>query len=501
MQSEPSFLAPRKWILAVVLVFVFGLGLAIRVYDLFDAPLDFHPTRQMHSVLIARGMYYQQRSDVPEWQRQMAYNQWQKEPHPEPQLLERLTAITYRILGHEALWVPRLYSILFWMAGALGLYLLANEIIGRDGALVALIYFLFLPYGAIASRSFQPDPLMVSLLVFTLLAIVRWQKQPDWKHTLAAGILGGLAILVKTVAVFFVAGAWIGLLFSTYSLKEMLRNRKIWAAAVLSLLPYACFFVYGTYIQGFLQSEFSLRFFPQLWKDPVFYLQWNSELSSVVGFEWFLAALVCSLLVRGKARSLLLGLWAGYFLYGMGFAYHISTHDYYQLPLIPLVALGLGAGAQTVLGSLQGRRIVKTTLVAGVLLFFVVLKAWDVRVALKRNSYENEIIFWQRLGERLGQDVSVVGLLQDSGARLAYWGWVEADDWLTSGDLNVRELAGNEVDVPQLFERTVEGKDYFVVTLLDELDRQPRLKELLSHYALIEETGDTLIYDLRQPQD
>ena len=496
---ETSFLAPKKWILWLILALVFGLGLGIRLYDLFDAPLDFHPTRQMHSALIARGMYYQALEEAPDWQREMALRQWKTEPHPEPQFLERLVALTYQLIGSDKLWVARLYSILFWMAGAAALFLLAKEIIGQDGALVALIYFLILPYGAIASRSFQPDPLMVSLLIFTWWAALRWRQKPTWGRTVLAGVLGGLAIYIKAVAVFFVAGAWLGLLFSSFSLREILRSRQVWVIGLLTILPYLAFYVHGMYLDGYLRSEFGLRFFPQLWKDGVFYLRWNSELSSVVGFEWFLVAAACTLLLRRRwGRSMLLGLWAGYFVYGMTLSYHISTHDYYQLPLIPLVALGLGAGAQLLFKSLQGNRALRTALVAGVLLFFIVIKAWDVRVALKRTNYTNEIRFWQTFGERLGKEAAVVGLLQDAGARLGYWGWVDADDWMTAADFNLRSLAGQQIDTPALFAEAIEGKDYFVVTLLDELNRQPQLTELLSQYAVIEKSSDAIIYDLRQ---
>ena len=39
--------------------FLFGIALAIRLYDLTDLPLDFHPTRQLVSIIKARGIYYQ----------------------------------------------------------------------------------------------------------------------------------------------------------------------------------------------------------------------------------------------------------------------------------------------------------------------------------------------------------------------------------------------------------------------------------------------------------
>ena len=37
---------------------ILAAGLALRLFDLTDQPLDFHPTRQLRSAIIERGMYY-----------------------------------------------------------------------------------------------------------------------------------------------------------------------------------------------------------------------------------------------------------------------------------------------------------------------------------------------------------------------------------------------------------------------------------------------------------
>ena len=86
-QTETPRLAPRRWMLFAALALIFGLGLAVRLYDLGDAPLDFHPTRQLHSMLMARGMAYQSLPDVPDWQREMSYQQWKKEGLIEPPVM------------------------------------------------------------------------------------------------------------------------------------------------------------------------------------------------------------------------------------------------------------------------------------------------------------------------------------------------------------------------------------------------------------------------------
>ncbi len=133
------------------------------------------------------------------------------------------------------------------------------------------------------------------------------------------------------------------------------------------------------------------------------------------------------------------------------------------------------------------------------LLYGLTIKAWDARVSLKRQDYRQEAVFWEKLGERLGRDRAVVGLTQDYGFRLSYWGWVDTTNWMTSGDFSYRELAGQEFDMRALFDEVTAGKDLFVVTLLGELDHQPELKKILDeNYRLIESSGDVLIYDLKQ---
>jgi len=499
--SFSSYPSIRKWAIGLALAFLFGLGAVIRFYDLTDLPLDFHPTRQLHSAMIARGMYYQQRTDVPGWQRDMAVSNWKSEGLIEPPLIEALVALVYRVTGSEQLWYARVASILFWLAGGIALFKLAGDVTGPGGALIALAYFLILPYGALASRSFQPDPLMTAVITAALAAMVHWEQKPGLSRAITAGLLSGLAILVKAVAIFFIGGAWVGVVLGSIGLRQALRSRQVWLIAILTTLPYACYHIYGVYISGAMASQFSMRFFPQLWVDPVFYLRWKNMIASTTGFPWFIVALLSTFLVQKPAhRWMLVGMWSGYFLYGMSLSYHISTHDYYQLPLIPLVALGLGAGAQVLLQNIRGPRLLLSVVVLTAVLFVLATEAWDVRVTLKRDDYRSEQVFWEKLGRKLGENVSVVALTQDYGYRLSYWGWVDSENWMTSSDFNLQSLAGNETDTAQMFAGQVKGKDFFVVTMLGELDRQPKLKSLLySGYAVMEETSDLVIFDLHRP--
>ena len=82
----------------ITILLLLLLGLGIRLLDLTDPPLDIHPTRQLHSALMARGMYYQGRTDVPEWQVTTAVRQWKREAVIEPPVMENLTADLYNVV-------------------------------------------------------------------------------------------------------------------------------------------------------------------------------------------------------------------------------------------------------------------------------------------------------------------------------------------------------------------------------------------------------------------
>ena len=97
--EQKSFFASSRVLFVLTLFLLFSTALAIRVYDLTDLPIDFHPTRQLFSAVKARGMYYETLSDVPEWQREFAIQQWNNKVTIEPEILERMAAFFYRFTG------------------------------------------------------------------------------------------------------------------------------------------------------------------------------------------------------------------------------------------------------------------------------------------------------------------------------------------------------------------------------------------------------------------
>jgi 4-amino-4-deoxy-L-arabinose transferase-like glycosyltransferase len=490
----------QRWLAAAALIVLMAAGLAIRLYDLTDPPLDFNVPVQIHSALIARGFYAQAGGNFTDWERGQAVMLGANEVWIEPPIVESLAALGYRLAGGADLWIPRLFSILFWMVGAAALYALSRRIGGVVGGLAAVAYTLILPFGVVASRSFQSDILMMGLFVCTLWALLRWVDASTWRNAILAGALGGLAILTKQTIVFMLACAALGLTLTRFGFKRTLHSGQVWLVAGLMLLPAAVYNVYGIWVAGFLRGQYAMRFFPQLFIDPAFYIRWANKIDSTVGLSALLLGLLGWLLLKDKShRALLGGLFAGYVIYGLVFAHHISTHDYYSLPLIPVIALGLGVLAQAVTRELHLNRwetALAVLLVAAGLLY----PLYITRQTLKKADFRSEPQTWAQASIDMGRDGSVVvGLFDDYGARLIYWGYIMPAVWPTTADQQVAELAGQAAATGSFAERTA-GKSFFVVTDLAELSRQPELQKALQSYPVFRQGQGYIIYDLRKAQ-
>jgi hypothetical protein len=501
--SQPTFFSSRGVRIAALLI-LFISAFAIRLYDLTDPPLDFHPTRQLLSAIKARAYFYETKPAGVSFDKvEDAKRQAKLKAQVEPEILEQVVAFTYRFTG-EQVWVARIYSSLFWIIGGIFLFLLVRDLLTFDAAIFSIAYYLFFPYAVLASRSFQPDPLMVMLIVAFWWAFARWvnvspeRNAMKWSMALLAGLLGGLTILVKFTSAFFVIGAALGLALSRMSVRQLLRNGQVWVIAFFGALPGLIYLINGLFIQGGLGSQFSGRFVPALLLDPFNYLQWTVKMDMAAGGFFIMLALLGFFLTNDRHyRFLMFGLWGGYLLYSLYFNYHAATHDYYQLPFIPIVAVSLGPlggwfFARLAEGTVQRwqRSAAYLILIAG--LFMVV---WNTRNQMKAMDFRPQAAMWAQIG-KLTEGRSAVGLVGDYGSPLEYYGWKTVPVWPYTGD--TKYARGGVLPTEKLFEEYSSKRDYFIVTDFEELDRQPALKKLLMKYPVLASGNGFVIYNLEK---
>ena len=110
----------RKWGAKCAIFLLLMSGLGIRLCDLTDLPLDFNPTRQLFSAVKARGMYYQFASGVPDWQRQMAIEQWKAKADVEPPVIETMVAGMYLLFGLAEIYGDQLKAVYLYGSYARG---------------------------------------------------------------------------------------------------------------------------------------------------------------------------------------------------------------------------------------------------------------------------------------------------------------------------------------------------------------------------------------------
>lgn len=532
MQSTKQSKSTRVFLWIATLT-IFALGLAVRLYDITDEPLDFHPTRQLRGAIIARGMYYDILPDADPEMRKLAIGHWFSTGQYEPSILEFIVSRTYLLIGSEQIWVARAYNTLFWMIGGVALFLLARRMSFNESskeinqpsyavawiaALVALAYYLINPFGVQASRSFQPDPGMVMWIILSIYALFRWSETPSWKWAILGGIFAGIAVLTKAVAAYITAGAAVAVVIYTLgidhsaststssfirrflnAIKRIVLNPQVWAMIVLMIAPAAIYYMNRGGRASTYFSSWTIAL-SHLLLEPGTYVRWLRLVESLMGLAVLLVALLGVLIARPRSRSLLLGLWIGYAIYGLFLPYQMYTHSYYHIQLLPIIALSLVSMVAIVVSALARQPRVWQALASITAIGIMMYTAWLAIYPFSSQDYRHERTYWEEIGSLLPSDGKIIGLTQDYGYRLMYYGWRKVILWPPRGEFKLAKLRGNEKEFDDYFNKRIEGKSYFLITAFNQFKDQPVLKETLyERFPVYAEGPGYLIFDLTKP--
>jgi len=228
-----------------------------------------------------------------------------------------------------------------------------------------------------------------------------------------------------------------------------------------------------------------------------------SFIGSLMGLTFFFFALAGLCLLSGRGRALAFGLWVGYALFGLMVPQLIHTHDYYNLPLIPIVALSISSIGNLTLSKLTKEKRSWQVLFVVIALGGLGFQALKARGALLAKDYRNEPKPWIKMGEALPKDGNIIALTHEYGYRLLYYGWRQVSLWPYTSDFDLTIARGGNVETNfELFFAQMTGdKDYFLVTLYSELESQPALKsKLYDNYPIYDEGDGYILFDLHGEQ-
>lgn len=492
----------HAWLLVLLSLLVSGFG--VRLFHANQPPLHFHPTRQYRSLLIARAYYLERASSVPEWQRSVAQISRESQGLLEPPIMEYLVATGYHIVGGERFWVPRAVGAFFWVVGGVFLFLIAERVAGGAAAVLSTAFYLFAPFAVVASTSFQPEPLMVALLLIAVYAIIRYYDAPSNVRMLTAAGISALAFFVKPITLFPILGVFLALAVGMLGLRRTLRCWQCYQFVIVSLLPLALFYGYTMMAGGLIRTQAQASFIPGLVLTPFFWRGWLGNIDLVLGLPYLLVGFVGLLLIRDRFAWLVaIGLWAGYVALCLVFSYHIATHDYYHLVLIPIIALSVGPLGTLILQHIlsPGSPWYARAALPAIAILALVLAVGKAERRLWTPDAHHKMRTAVEIGEHVKHSTNTVYLSADYGLPLEYHGRLSGRAWPLTSDLEWERLA--DLSVRSAEERfgawfAPGAPDYFIVADMREFEAQDDLKQFLfANFPLLVQESQYLVFDLR----
>jgi len=201
-------------------------------------------------------------------------------------------------------------------------YFLLTKLINNKLAFIAAIFIALDPYYLYQSKVLHLDATLANLMMLSALSYLVFLKEKKRQYLIISAILGGLAILTKTPAVFLVP--FIGLsslVFNWENLRIGLKSRNLFSTVFKTLLPV----LNWVFLAGFI----FFLLFPALWVSPITTLR-----------KYFNLGVTVPALTPHEFPNYFLGKSA--LLEILGFKFYLFTAFIYNTPaavIFPLVSI------------------------------------------------------------------------------------------------------------------------------------------------------------------
>jgi len=337
----------------LLLLAVLILGLALRLYKVNIFLADHHSWRQADTAAVARNFvkegwnFFLPRIDnktplhpgVPNDKRLFLV---------EPPIYNSIVAAIYKIGGIKIEYA-RLVSIVFSLGSIVLLYLLVSLYFGKKTGLLAGFFFAVLPYNIFYSRTVLPEPMIIFLNLAMLYLAVKWLETNSTIQYFLFVFLSMLSFSQKAFPLFLLLPLAY-LFLKKYGIKTFLQP-KIYFWVIISFLPLILWrwwighFPEGIPASLWLFNENNIRF-----KGAFFYWIFAKRIGELILGYWGLPLLVLGIIVKVKKEGWFFYLWLlSIIIFIFVFAAGNVTHDYYQIPLMPILSIFLAKGANFLL--------------------------------------------------------------------------------------------------------------------------------------------------------
>ncbi len=378
-----------KRIYLFLLLIIFIGAFVVRLYR-FDNPIaDWHSWRQADTAAVTRNFIKE--GFTPFFPKFDSLNSLNANRSPNPNryffaefpIYNSIVFFGYSLFGTFSIeqW-GRLISILSSSLTAIVLYLLVREYSKKRIAFIASFVFAFIPYNIYYGRVIMPDPMHVLFGVLTLYLITLFGKSNKMVHALLAGMSFAITILTKPYGLVLLLPISYVLLRS--GKLSIFKKPSVYVFISLSIIPLILWrnhihhYPEGMFASFWLLNDGNIRFTGAFFRWLV-YDRMNRLIFATGGFVLFWMGIIKR---SDEKEGLFYYLWLlSIFIFFAIIAKGNVTHDYYQMPLVPIGSVFIAKGIDYLIFSSAKfqQRVINVTVALILVLFMFAFGWFEVR--------------------------------------------------------------------------------------------------------------------------
>jgi hypothetical protein len=248
----------------------------------------------------------------------------------------------------------RLVTIFCALITSFFLYLIGKRIIGKWGGILSAFFYLFIPFNIYFTRVILPDPMGVTFGVVALWFFIKFSDDAGELYLYLSAVFFALMLLIKPYLGFYLFPV-IYLFINRFGLKTILKDKKL----VLKVIIFLAIILIPFIVWRWWESKFpagiplfwwafngnGIRFHPAFW-NWIF----GERIGHLILGSFGLVPFIFGILNTEKKTLRDKNNFIHWFLIGALF-YFIAVananvmHDYYQILVIPMIALTLSSGS------------------------------------------------------------------------------------------------------------------------------------------------------------
>jgi hypothetical protein len=339
-------------ILSVILI----LGFALRLYK-FNAPIaDWHSWRQVDTSSVSRTFVeegfnllypkYHDLSNVPSG------------IHDNPQGFRFVEFPIYNALQAGGFLLFKTFSIEEWgrlvtifssLIASFLLYLILKRHSNTQIALLGAFFYSILPFNIFWGRTVLPDQTAITATLASLYFFDKYLEALNKKNNkkialfILSSVCFALAVLLKPFAVFFfIPGVYLA--FKKFGI-DLLKRKDLWLIGAISVLPFILWRLWmlpypaGVPQSGWLFNGSEIRF-----KGAFFHWIFAKRVGELILGFWGVAIFVIGVVTK-KKDLFFLSFLLSCIVYLTVVATGNVTHSYYQVLIMPTIAIFMALGS------------------------------------------------------------------------------------------------------------------------------------------------------------